>query len=629
MTVTGIQATPTHRGDTSRGFLSYATDRQGQSWQVALISIALYVPLSIVVLPSLGSPEASVPVALGAVLAYLVQWILMWPARWAIVDRPWSSRHPIVGTAVIFVVVLVAGLLEMTIASASTMPFLESIDDAAGPVVWLGRSIIFLVVASIWSAFHEYRVGLAATRALRSSLERERWAGIARVTEQRADVVNRIAEVLTETIDGHDPDSTPDLTAVARGEVRNISHELDLAVPEYRDVRPATGSVAPWKLVVDEVTRRPIIRPVLMAVVVTFFFALSTVTPATTPPEGASEVSVTTGQTAVSVSVDVTSFLWSLGFIVAIFFVTLVTGIIARRFTQQRLAKLSLGRRIVALAIMLLVMAAVVQIVIQASYVTPGFAASEDAGSLPNLLVTTSIFFIAILILSVRVVAELFAGVARSEQDLNDQLSWEIARANETLAQERRHLATAVHGPVQSAVIAAGMNLQRDLDEGTPRVVALGRAQERLDEIIRSLQDGPRQDRSLQTGLEELQATWEGLCTINVEIAAPILRSVEEDWITAATLCDLMVEAVGNAAMHGRARSIGISLEPDEGALLHLHVRDDGQSTDQGSDPGLGSQTLDEVSVRWERSITSAGTSLDVWLPGLALGDEPRQAISV
>lgn len=608
---------PSHRGH--QGFLFWATDARGQSWQVALISLACYIPLSLAIQPNLTIVPSVLPVVLGAVAAYAVQWLLLALARVTII-RPTASRpHAFLTALVIIAAITAAGVIVTGVANAFSSPTIRALSAAEGPAAWLGRSVIFLIVTSIWSAFAEYRAGFAKTRALTEQLTRERQAGIDRVQQHRDEVVGTISRYFADAITSTSTGNQEDITILARERLRPLSHELALTAPPYEVQRPEPAKPAPWRAVIDEVTRRPVIRPLLMAAVVTFLFATSTITPVTTPPEGATATSV--GST-VSVSVDLESLLWSLGYLVGIFIATWVIGIVIARSTRDRLPGMTLGRRLVTLAAALLAMAIVVQLVIQISYVTPGFSASAQAGPIWNVVFTFSIFVIALLILSARLVAELFVNVTESERDLNNQLAWEIARANETLAQERRHLASALHGPVQSAAIATGMTLNEDIKQGTPIDEAWNKARERLTDIVRSLEDGPSTQRSLEDELRELQGTWDGLCTIETDIPATLEPHLSTDWIGTATICDLLVEAVGNAAMHGRARNVSIRMRETDDALIHLSVNDDGTPSEQAfpdhtSTPGLGSITLDQVAVRWHRDMTPSGTTLDIWLPRL------------
>lgn len=602
----------------ARGFLSYAVDPRGQSWPVALISVALYVPLSVAIIRSQADPGSSVAVSLGALLAYAFQWLLLAGARRTFLRQPWSGRHPRTTVLAIVVVILIAGLLVSAVAGLSRSSLLSGLDAAAGPVEWLGRSAIFLVVTSIWAAFADYRTGLAAARALTEQLEREREFGVARVEGQRREVIGTISEWFEDAVGTDTTGGRVDLTALARERLRPLSHELAMASPPYAVERPAVPRPAPWREVADEITRHPIIQPVVMALVVTVLFALSTVTQVDTVPEGSLSTSVDAAGSTVSVSVDLTSLLWNLGYLIGIFLVTLLAGVVATRVLRSRLPHLPLGRRSILLVVTLMVMAAVVELAIVLSYYTPGFAAEQHTGVGGNLAVTASIFVIALVILSTRVVAQLFTSITRTEEQLADQLAWEIARANETLAQERRHLATVLHGPVQSGVIAAGMTFQQDLADGVSADRAWASATDRLDAIVQSLDAGPSTERSLDEELSELQDTWAGLCTINAEIPEHVEQVLAADWVGAATVSDLIIEAVGNAAMHGRARTVQVSLRDTDDFLLHLSVIDDGVPEEGSGSPGLGSSTLDQVAVRWHREVTPSGTTLDVWLPLLA-----------
>ncbi len=359
----------------------------------------------------------------------------------------------------------------------------------------------------------------------------------------------------------------------------------------------------------------PVIRPLAMAALVTLLFLWTTATTVSTSPDG-----VTTGveqpvdTEGLAVSIDPTGLFWGVFFLLLVFVTTWLAGIAAVRLTRPLLPLLSLGGRVGVLALLLLGITLVVQVVVEIAYLAPG--ARTDVGHLAErLLVAVPIYGVAFVMLLVRAIAELFASVQRREADLSAQLAWESARAQETLVQERRFLATAIHGPLQSTVAAAAMGLEEARRRGEDPAQAWERAQAQLARAVRALADGPPTRRDFAGEIAATTATWSGLCDVQVDMDAALEASLAADWVSAGTVSYLLAEAVANAVMHGQAAHVRVTITAGEGSTMRMVVINDGHAPEPDADQGLGSRQLDEVSISWRREAGPDGTRLEVVLP--------------
>jgi hypothetical protein len=84
---------------------------------------------------------------------------------------------------------------------------------------------------------------------------------------------------------------------------------------------------------------------------------------------------------------------------------------------------------------------------------------------------------------------------------------------------------------------------------------------------------------------------------------------------------DLLVDAVANAAMHGRAKNVWISAEWTADDEVGITVANDG-STELGEGRGLGSALLDESCVKWSRGIVDGAVvlSFTIAIPKTTVG---------
>lgn len=574
----------------AKRFLTFAVDRRATSWQVMLPTAIVFFVLGFVS---------------GAIAAALL-WLLLAAAHRTVLRTVFAQRHPMMGVLVTFTLTALASWRADLVTGRT--PFVGG---------WFTRTAFVMLVTAVWSSLDDYRRGLAEERALRAALAATRSDGAHRVQKQRDDVVRRVAEMLDETLDDIDDTlaASGHLRSLARERIRPLSHELAKALPAYEPVRAAAPVATPWRAVAMNILGVPVIRPFAMAALVTFMFVLATTTIVTGSPDV-----VTTGvdqpidSTGLGVSVDLAGMLWSLFFLALIFVSTWLVGIIAVRSTRRLLPTLSLVGRVAAVLLEVLLMAFVVQVIIELAYIAPG-ATTEIDHVADRLLVGLPIFVIAFLILLVRTVTGLFTSVQRRERDLTAELAWESARAHETLAQERQFLATAIHGPLQSTVAAAAMGLEEARRLGEDPAQAWTRAEAQLVAAVRALADGPPERRDLAREIAAMTNTWAGLCEVEIDIQDSLQEALSRDWVSAGTVSDLLSEAIANAVMHGEATRIRIGVAAGEGSTLQMVVVNDGHGPEPDADQGLGSRQLDEMSIRWWREATDDETRLEVVLP--------------
>lgn len=599
-----------------RSFSSYCTDERSTSPLVSLLVTVSYAVLALAVALSTDPGTSLLGVALGGAAAALIQWPLLRGAQRLALGRTWFRHHTVISMVIVVIVVMVSGALVMAATAARGNDVLAAMNSSESVLMWLGRAAILLFVTAGWSALDDFRTGLTHLQEIQEQLIGAKKEGVRRVVDQRREVIDQILAMLKHVLIDESEAQRPELLTLARDGIRPLSHELASELPVFEPERPGALTRTPWRRLVDEVTSRPLISPLLMAVTVTVMFIARTVSPAATPPENAA--AATLGSSGVAVSVDVASLLGSLIYLLAVFLATWVAGIVAVRVTGSRLPALPTGRRLVLIVVTLVVMGIVVQIVVSLSAVVPGVGSDGQSTFLRDLLVTIPILVIALLILVIRSVAELFTAVTRKAEDANRDLAWEVARVNETLLQERRFLATAVHGPVQSAVASAGLALGQLVADGVRADRAWAQARERIASVVAGLADGPPRTRDLLHELQEVSGTWAGVCDVRVEIDDEAATLLALDWVCAGTVSDLVTEAVANAAMHGRAEHVDVRIRQQEDAVLAVLVRDDGVAEPSSASAGLGSQLLDEVAIAWSRTLTPQGSTVEVLLPTAA-----------
>jgi len=176
----------------------------------------------------------------------------------------------------------------------------------------------------------------------------------------------------------------------------------------------------------------------------------------------------------------------------------------------------------------------------------------------------------------------------------------------------RRELATALHGSWNANLTAANMRLQQAIDDGDREAAtqALLEARRIVDVDIEVV---ARQEAAdLQSVLDTLIASWEGLVTITASIDHPrqapprVLKLIE----------DVVTEGINNAVRHGDADRIDITItEQDSG--IAISIADNGTASPPSSRRGTGTRLLDALAPQsWSRTVNHhGGSTLTVDLP--------------
>jgi signal transduction histidine kinase len=598
-----------------RRFLTLATDRTALGWQTTVLAFLAYVGLWLRAVIDEGTPVFT-SAALGVIAgALILQWLVLWVSMYAFLQRSWWLRHVVV-RALFFVIVIVMSGFAVTRGIAVMQPsgWGDAIaQETAG--MWFQRAGIFLVIAAAWSAVQTYRRTLAHQRMLQSSLEIARDTAMAEVEMQRADVVQQATDMFHASLDNisaGEP-ASQSLRSLARDQIRPLSHELATSLPPFRPEYPNASPTTSFWTVVEEVTRRPIIQPILMAAAVTFLFFWQSVS--TQPPEAVSQSRNEAGGQGVTVTFDLESFLVSIAFLVAIFLSTWLVGIAFIRLTRWRALSRPKFVRVLWVLFTPLLMALAVRAIVQLLVNLPGIPSTFFSSTAVRLAIVLPIFFIAYLLLLIRTVAQLFTVSQERQEMLTAQLSWEVARAKDTLLQERKFLATALHGPLQSTISAVAMAVDEAERAGKDPDPVWQHARERLTASIGALALGPPQQRRLIDESRTISDTWDGVCDVSLTIPPEAEERLAGDWVGVGTTIDVLTDAVANAVVHGNAKHVTAEIQVVGDAMVQVLVQDDGEPAETVPTSGLGTSHLGEVAIAWNREFTPAGTRLEVLLP--------------
>jgi signal transduction histidine kinase len=315
---------------------------------------------------------------------------------------------------------------------------------------------------------------------------------------------------------------------------------------------------------------------------------------------------------------DIGSLLWSLAGLLLVFGVTYLVARIVQRVTNPMLPRLGFGRRVLLAIGIPVVIAVVIEIAIELAYAMASvFAVETDqlrGGFVERLFLGVPIVFVALFVVITRTVLALIATSRRQEQAVTADAAWEVARINETLHQERRFFAMQAHGPLQSAAAAAAARLDAATDEESLETVwaqASADLRDAIDVAITAPDDG----RDLPAAVASLAAAWEGICAITLECSPDAAEALGRDWVANASAVEIVTEAIGNATMHGSATHIYVSVSLAEADEVRIEVVNDGAPVDDAAEEGMGSRTLDDITLDWKRLNTASGVHFSALVP--------------
>ncbi len=206
---------------------------------------------------------------------------------------------------------------------------------------------------------------------------------------------------------------------------------------------------------------------------------------------------------------------------------------------------------------------------------------------------------------------------------------WQSARLDQILADTRRRAAELTHGHVQGRFIAAAMALMsaarvagtsnddeadRSLIEGD-----LGLAEDCLREAsadIDGLAAGPGVTSiTIFDLLGSVAAAWNGIVDVRLELPGPVAGEIDRLPGLGEIIGAVVREAIGNAARHGAAERVWVSIGwPDHPVIV---AEDDGIGPSGTVKPGMGLQAVVRAGGTWRlaRSERTRGAVLTVDLP--------------
>ena len=131
------------------------------------------------------------------------------------------------------------------------------------------------------------------------------------------------------------------------------------------------------------------------------------------------------------------------------------------------------------------------------------------------------------------------------------------------------------------------------------------------------LHQAPGEVTSLDTAIERMRATWDGVCSIEATVSDAAGAVIAADGVLRSCVIDIVTESVSNAVWHAKADQtrLEIALDPQASDVLMVEVVSNGRGDALSENRGLGTQQLDDWTLTWSREINEQGSVLEAALP--------------
>lgn len=512
---------------------------------------------------------------------------------------PWAVRHPSVALLTIVLGVLIgvgAGNTVVSMWGGSHNSLLAGVDYVPLGIL----TLIFL--GSLLDIVREHREKVAALRANASALnsaihlsqhllETEKKATLDKVDAAligvRDALLNpswRSAEVLRDASDTI---------------LRPLSHRLRSSAPDAEALPPRLPPPR-FGEVLSELSKKPLLAPgATAAAVAFFFFRLSVTDTRDTPPS----IPLNNGGSGLAISIDVASFLASVGQLGAVAVWTWLAAWSVALFTQKIIPPLRPRLRWLVIVGRSFFVAGAALVLIALTFWATGADLSMDLSPLFILLVFLSVQTATLVLGVARGFRLALHDVESQVSALEQELRRELSVANQRLTSLRTNLAFSIHGAVRGVLLAGAAQLEKA--GSSPAEITRTQLLARIDEA-RALVSGDGEPIEFVQSLENLAKLWEGTCTISWSMAPDTQELLADNNLASRTASLIAEEACANALAHAHPTSITIAVACKNHNIA-ITVRNDLNRVAPIGESGLGTSLLNELALEW--SLQSDDTS--------------------
>ncbi len=253
-------------------------------------------------------------------------------------------------------------------------------------------------------------------------------------------------------------------------------------------------------------------------------------------------------------------------------------------------------------------------------YLPFGFVISFFASQWPELLVTVFTAG-AVLLLTCLISTSWFAlqrqrlEIIEEIKQINREAKHEFDLLDQSIWVAQRRWSFLIHGTVQAAltVAASRLELSRRPDDRL-RVQVESDITRAKDILI----NPPEFSGDARVLLDEIVATWEGVCSFSYQISSSAEKSLNQNSTSTICFIEILKELVSNASRHGGATKFWLNAYLNPEGDLEMIAGNNGKPVPNNISAGLGFQMITDLTRDWEIDRKAAGFSATLPMPRTA-----------
>ena len=253
-------------------------------------------------------------------------------------------------------------------------------------------------------------------------------------------------------------------------------------------------------------------------------------------------------------------------------------------------------------------------------YLPFGFVISFFASRWPELLVTVFTAG-AVLLLTCLVSTSWFTlqrqrlEIVEEIKQINREAKHEFDLLDQSIWVAQRRWSFLIHGTVQAALTVAASRLELSRRPDDRLRVQVESDITRAKDI---LTNPPEFSGDARVLLDEIVATWEGVCSFSYQISSSAEKSLNQSPTSTICFIEILKELVSNASRHGGATKFWLNAYLNPEGDLEMIAGNNGKPVPSDISAGLGFQMITDLTRDWEIDRKAAGFSATLPMPRTA-----------
>lgn len=253
-------------------------------------------------------------------------------------------------------------------------------------------------------------------------------------------------------------------------------------------------------------------------------------------------------------------------------------------------------------------------------YLPFGFVISFYASQWPELLVTVFTAG-AVLLLTCLVSTSWFTlqrqrlEIVEEIKQINREAKHEFDLLDQSIWVAQRRWSFLIHGTVQAALTVAASRLELSRRPDDRLRVQVESDITRAKDI---LTNPPEFSGDARVLLDEIVATWEGVCSFSYQISSSAEKSLNQSPTSTICFIEILKELVSNASRHGGATKFWLNAYLNPEGDLEMIAGNNGKPVPSDISAGLGFQMITDLTRDWEIDRKAAGFSATLPMPRTA-----------